>query len=124
MWGWLRRPHAEPDHRPELTVVTGVGCHLCEEMLAVVADEVEPQAGATAQPAVLDVDAAYAAGQITREQHERWSTLVPVLLVDGREAAHYRVAPGQVAALLGRHPGGRDGGRFRRFGGSGGATIE
>lgn len=90
----------------DVVVVTRAGCHLCEEMLAVVSAELGPGAG----PGTLDLDAALAAGQITDEQHERWTTLVPVLLVGGREVAHYRVQPGQVAALRDRGRGGRSSG--------------
>lgn len=105
---------------PEVVVVTREGCHLCEEMLAVVGAELGPGAGVRA----LDVDAALAEGEITGEQHERWTTLVPVLLVDGEEVAHYRVEPGLLRPLLRRRRGRRGAGGWRRFGGTRGASLE
>ncbi|QFG67647.1 glutaredoxin family protein [Ornithinimicrobium pratense] len=113
MWERLRRRRPEARRAPEVVVVTRTGCHLCEEMLAMVGAELGPEA----RPGTLDLDAALAAGQITAEQHKRWTTLVPVLLVDGREVAHYRVQPGQVAALRDRSAGGPESRRSRRFGG-------
>ncbi|WP_181009803.1 hypothetical protein [Ornithinimicrobium sufpigmenti] len=119
MWDrlWRRRPEAASRRAaqpsPEVVVVTRAGCHLCEEMLAVVGAGLGPGG----EPRTLDVDAALRAGQISAEQHERWTTLVPVLLVDGREVAHYRVEPGQLAGLLGRDDKGRGSPGSRRFGG-------
>lgn len=120
MWQRWRRRSAVVEPPPEVVVVTRAGCHLCEEMLAVVGPELGPDAEARA----LDVDAALASGEITEEQHARWTTLVPVLLVDGREVAHHRVGPGQVGALLGGPTTGRGAAWSRRFGGSGGPTLE
>lgn len=89
---WRRRSRA-----PEVVVVTRTGCHLCEEMIAVVG-------AATAEPVgTLDLDAALAEGDLDAARHERWTTRIPVLLVDGREVAHLRVEPEQVRrALRGR----------------------
>lgn len=122
MWRRFRKRQAGARPRPEVVVVTRAGCHLCEEMLAVVAAGLGTEADADVQ--TLDIDAALAEGEITEQQHERWTTLVPVLLVDGREVAHYRVDPGQVGTLLGGRSVGRGAGRSWRFGGSGGATLE
>lgn len=91
MWGmrWRRRA-------AEVRVVTRAGCHLCEEMERVVGDVVGGPVD------TLDLDAELASGGLDPEQHARWTTLVPVLLVDGREVAHHRVDPGQVRRALGR----------------------
>lgn len=134
MWGRLRRRRAA-DRTPELVVVTRVGCHLCEEMLTAVRSELGPERGpeldssdpgrgADAGVRTLDVDAAVASGEITQEQHARWSTLVPVLLVDGHEVAHYRVEPGLVSGLVSARPSRKGGARDGRFGGSAHPNIE
>ena len=81
---------------PKVQVVTRAGCHLCEEMEHVVAH-------VTGGPVdTLDLDAALTAGELGPELHARWTTLVPVLLVDGREVAHHQVDAGQVRKALGR----------------------
>jgi thiol-disulfide isomerase/thioredoxin len=74
-----------PPARYEL--VTRDGCHLCDEMAAVL-DEVLPSFGLSY--AALDVDA-------EPELRERFSDVVPVLLRDGRPVAKVRV---DRAALL------------------------
>lgn len=120
MWDRVRRRRAVADDRPELVVVTREGCHLCEEMLSVVRSELGPDVDV----GTLDVDHARASGEIDDEQHERWTTLVPVLLVDGREVAHHRVEPGRLGGLTGRRRDGRGARRSRRFGGSGPTSLE
>ena len=65
-----------------LTLVTRHGCHLCEEMAAVVG-EVALRFGARVD--VRDVDA-------DPELQARYSDEVPVLLIDGRKAFKYRVS--------------------------------
>jgi len=62
-------------------MVTRAGCHLCDEMAAVL-DEVLPAHGLTWAP--LDVDA----DPVLRA---RYSDVVPVLLRDGRPVAKVRV---------------------------------
>jgi hypothetical protein len=68
-----------PTARYEL--VTRDGCHLCDEMAAVL-DEVLPPLGLAY--ALRDVDA-------EPELRERFSDIVPVLLRDGRPVAKVRV---------------------------------
>jgi thiol-disulfide isomerase/thioredoxin len=68
-----------PPARYEL--VTRDGCHLCDEMAAVL-DEVLPPLGLSY--AARDVDA-------EPELRERFSDVVPVLLRDGRPVAKVRV---------------------------------
>ena len=50
----------------------------------------------------LDLDEALARGELDAALHERWTTLVPVLLVDDREVAHHRVAPDDLRSALRR----------------------
>lgn len=87
---WRRRPVA-----PEVVLVSRAGCHLCAEMEQVVTAVL----GDPGAYAVVDLDLD---GDLEPDQRDRWSTLVPVLLVDGREIAHYRVDPETVRAALGR----------------------
>ena len=68
-----------PPARYEL--VTRDGCHLCDEMAAVL-DEVLPSFGLSY--AARDVD-------VEPELRERFSDVVPVLLRDGRPVAKVRV---------------------------------
>jgi hypothetical protein len=74
---WFRRP--VPTARYEL--VTRAGCHLCDEMAAVL-DEVLPSFGLSYS--LRDVDA-------EPELRERFTDVVPVLLRDGRPVAKVRV---------------------------------
>lgn len=70
---------APPTARYEL--VTREGCHLCDEMAAVL-DEVLPELGQTWSP--VDVDA-------SPELLARFSDVVPVLLRDGQPVAKVRL---------------------------------
>lgn len=82
-------------------MVTRDGCHLCEEMLAVVRAATARRPGVPPQVRALDLDLALADGRVAPEQHARWTTLVPVLVVDGKEVAHHRVTPEEAAEVLG-----------------------
>lgn len=88
MW-WRRQAR-------EVQVITRVGCHLCEDMVRLVQDV----AGAGVPVATLDVDAALDSGELDPAQHARWTTVVPVLLVDGREIAQLHVDADQVRRAL------------------------
>ena len=103
---WLsgaRLPWARPRPR-EVVIVTRDGCHLCTEMLAVVGE-----AAGGLPVTVLDLDQALADGALSAGQHARWTTEVPVLLVDGDEVAHHRVTPADARRAIR--------GDRRRFGG-------
>lgn len=89
MW-WRRRV-------PEVAVMTREGCHLCTEMVRVVRD-----AAGRVPVAVRDLDVELAAGRLEPSVHDRWTTLVPVLLVDGREVAHHRADATAVRRALRR----------------------
>src|SRR5699024_2878131 len=83
---------------PQVQVVTRHGCHLCQELVRVVEDA----AGASVPVTTLDLDAALASGELDEGKHARWTTLVPVLLVDGREVAHLHADKGLVRRALRR----------------------
>lgn len=88
---WGRRARRAPD----LAVVSRQGCHLCEEMV-----EVVRQTLPRTPLRVLDLDLAHAAGEVDDILKSRWTTLVPVLLLDGEEVAHYRVDPQTLRRLV------------------------
>lgn len=83
-----------------LTLYTRRQCHLCDVMKAVVRDAARTWM-VTVDEVDVDGDAALAA---------RYGHDVPVLAIDGREAARHRLTPDALEALLrargtGRQPG-------------------
>ena len=75
----------------DIVVLSRRGCHLCEEMIAVVEEVI---AGQPVRLEVRDIDADEALR--ARYDHE-----VPVLLIDGRLAFKYRVGAGELRRRLG-----------------------
>jgi glutaredoxin len=73
-----------------LTLYTRCGCHLCEEMKAVI-DAVSD--GCAVQLEEIDIDADPA----LRAQYD---TEVPVLFIDGRKAFKYRVSARELRRRL------------------------
>jgi thiol-disulfide isomerase/thioredoxin len=82
----------QPDAVIVLTLYSRPGCHLCDEMKAVV------------QRASRAVDASITVEEIDistdPELEARYGLEIPVLLVDGRKAAKYRVTEGELARIL------------------------
>ena len=75
-----------------LTLYSRPGCHLCDEMKAVVARVVRE----SATPVTIDeVDISTDA-----DLEARYGLEIPVLLIDGRKAAKYRVTEGELTRLL------------------------
>jgi hypothetical protein len=66
---------------PRVQLLGREACHLCDVAREVVA-RVCGEYGVAWQEASVDADAAL---------HERYSDLVPVLLVDGHEVAHWHI---------------------------------
>ncbi len=64
-----------------LIIYSKPGCHLCDEMKALVRDEIR---GRDATLEEIDIS-------IEPELLERYGTEIPVLLVDGKKAAKYRI---------------------------------
>jgi glutaredoxin len=75
---------------PPVTLITRAGCHLCEEARAVVARVCSDRGLRWVE---LDVDG-------DPERRAEYGDLVPVVLVNGREHAHFRVDAGRLAAAL------------------------
>ena len=75
-----------------VVVVTRAGCHLCDEVEAVVKRVAE---GLGVSWTTRDVDA-------DPQLHARWSDSVPVTFVDGRPHDFYRVSESRLRAALER----------------------
>ena len=80
-----------------LTLYSRPGCHLCDEMKGVIARV----ARTMEVPLTVDeIDISTDPELEARYGHE-----IPVLLVDGKKAAKYRVTEGQLTRLLAAHSG-------------------
>jgi hypothetical protein len=73
-----------------LTIYSRPGCHLCEEMKAVVTR--------VARDLPLEVDEVDISGD--PELEARYGLEIPVLIVDGRKAAKYRIDEDQLRRVL------------------------
>ena len=73
-----------------LTIYSRPGCHLCEEMKAVV-ETVARSIPISLEEVDISTDASLEA---------RYGLEIPVLLVDGRKAAKYRIGEGELRKLL------------------------
>ncbi len=73
-----------------LTLYSRPGCHLCDEMKATI-DRVARSIPLTL--AVVDISADPAL-------EARYGTEIPVLLVEGRKAAKYRISEGELRRIL------------------------
>jgi len=83
-----------------LTLYSRPGCHLCDEMKAVVARVVRE----SATPVTIDeVDISTDA-----DLEARYGVEIPVLLIDGRKAAKYRIREDALRRML-SDPAGRAG---------------
>ena len=75
-----------------LTIYSKPGCHLCDEMKAVVRRTLERVA---AEARVEEVDIS-----TDPDLEARYGLEIPVLLVDGRKAAKYRISEWELTRLL------------------------
>ncbi len=88
------------------TIYSRPGCHLCDDMEALV-ERVAPTLGEPAAIEVVDISS-------DADLESRYGLEIPVLLVDGRKAAKYRIAEEDLRRLL-------DGVKSGGSGGSGGS---
>ena len=76
----------------QLTLLSRPGCHLCDEM-----KEVVRRVTASAQPPVeieeIDIST-------DPDLEARYGLEIPVLLVDGKKAAKYRVTEGELTRIV------------------------
>ena len=77
-----------------LTIYSRPGCHLCDEMKSTVARVIGPMAGLVA---LREVDISGDA-----ELEGRYGLEIPVLMIDGKKAAKYRVTEEALRTLLQR----------------------
>jgi thiol-disulfide isomerase/thioredoxin len=75
-----------------LTLYSRPGCHLCDEMKAVVQRVLRAN---KAPMAVEEVDIS-----TSPDLEGRYGLEIPVLLVDGRKVAKYRVSDGELMRIL------------------------
>jgi hypothetical protein len=78
------------DHR--ITLLTRVGCHLCDDARGMVA-RIAAEGGTPVQERDVDADPGL------RAQYGDW---VPVILVDGREHGYWRVEEDRLRRALAR----------------------
>ena len=83
---------ADPDAR--VRYLTREGCHLCEEALPVVRAEAD-RAGTAVEVRDIDED---------ERLRTDWDHDVPVIIVDGKVHARYRVESEQLRGALRRRP--------------------
>ena len=80
-----------------LTLYSRPGCHLCDEMKAVV-ERVTRAAGVPATIEEVDIST-------DPELEARYGLEIPVLLIDGRKAAKYRVTEAELTRMLAARQG-------------------
>jgi hypothetical protein len=102
--GWLHRWRGRGSRGAEadVVVVSRAGCHLCAQMEQVVSGVLAERPAPRARRGrlrVLDLDRL---GRDDPALLERWTTRVPVLLVDDEEVAHWTVDPDTVRTALRR----------------------
>jgi glutaredoxin len=74
-----------------LTIYSRPGCHLCDEMKSVVQRLVRADASIAVEEIDISTDP---------DLEARYGLEIPVLLVDGRKAAKYRVTEDELTRLL------------------------
>ena len=84
-----------------ITIYSRPGCHLCDEMKAIV------QRAARASRAPVTIEAIDISTDADLEA--RYGVEIPVLLIDGRKAAKYRVTEEEVTRMLISRAGGSAG---------------
>ena len=75
-----------------ITIYSRPGCHLCDEMKAVVRRTLE---GTRTMARVEEVDIS-----TDPDLEARYGVEIPVLLVDGRKAAKYRISERELTRIL------------------------
>jgi thiol-disulfide isomerase/thioredoxin len=76
----------------ELTIYSRPGCHLCDEMKAVVR-RVAQTSGAAISIEEIDISS-------DPELETRYGLEIPVLLVDGRKVAKYRITEDELMRMV------------------------
>lgn len=79
-----------------LTIYSRPGCHLCDEMKAVVLT-VAQSIPLSLEEIDISIDA---------DLERRYGLEIPVLMVEGKKAAKYRIGEGELRRVLAGRPGG------------------
>jgi Glutaredoxin-like domain (DUF836) len=74
-----------------LTIYSKPDCHLCDEMKAVVANVIVGQTDMSVEAVDISGDPVL---------HDRYGLEIPVLMVDGRKVAKYRVTAAELRRML------------------------
>ena len=82
-----------------LTIFSKPGCHLCDEMKTTVHRVLSTHASGTSIP-VDEIDISNDATLL-----ERYGLEIPVLLIDGKKVAKYRVSEAELRRMLSRRRG-------------------
>lgn len=89
-----RQPPSPNDKDARILYLTREGCHLCEEALPVVRAEAD-RAGTAVE--VVDIDS-------DPQLQQDWDYDVPVIIVDGKVHAKYRVEAERLRTALRKRP--------------------
>lgn len=76
-----------------LTIYSKPGCHLCDEMKAIVRSAIAGSPDISLDEIDISAD---------RDLTERYGLEIPVLMVDGKKVAKYRVSPADVRKMIER----------------------
>lgn len=74
-----------------LTIYSRPGCHLCDEMKAVVRSAIAGNPDISLEE--IDIST-------NRDLSERYGLEIPVLMVDGKKAAKYRVSRAELTRMI------------------------
>jgi glutaredoxin len=74
-----------------LTIYSKPGCHLCDEMKTIVHQVTASQSDTSIEEIDISTDS---------ELFARYSLEIPVLLIDGRKVAKYRVSEEQLRRII------------------------
>lgn len=77
-----------------LTIYTRPGCHLCDEMKVIVHRVIAHDAG-TGNISVDEIDIS-----TDPDLDDRYRLEIPVLMIDGKKAAKYRVSEAELRRML------------------------
>jgi glutaredoxin len=83
---------------PHLTLYSKPSCHLCHEMKAVVQRVLRGRTDDTLEEIDISNDPALV---------DRYGVEIPVLMIDGRKVAKYRVTEAELTRMLDARNGGR-----------------
>jgi glutaredoxin len=79
-------------HVITITLYSRPGCHLCDDMKAIVAHVIQPM---SSQITLDEVDVS-----ADPDLEARYGTEVPVLLVNGKKTAKYRISETELTRIL------------------------